>query len=219
VTDFSILEQPPLCISNHRAQSRREPSQEEAEAPTHSPGGCAAQGLAAGPISKRPHVLQHRRGAADMPHPCEALHCTGGPTRRGTSWPARCLKPLKPLAFGQYGELGPRFEKPLDQLAEGGADEAAKRYLSPSRVVAKGVQLRLLCQSVVVTAQKAQAEVCAPPPPSLATTRYRGGTPRRRGGSDAQDELHSTAQARAWADGDFDSDHGFDLDGAGRSAH
>jgi hypothetical protein len=35
---------------------------------------------------------------------------------------------VKPLAFGQYGELGPGFEQLLDQLAEGGADEAAKRY-------------------------------------------------------------------------------------------
>ena len=34
------------------------------------------------------------------------------------------------------------------QLAEEGADEAAKRYLIPNRVVAKGVQLRLLRQWV-----------------------------------------------------------------------
>jgi hypothetical protein len=30
---------------------------------------------------------------------------------------------------------------------------------------------------------------------------------------DAQDALHSAAQARAWADGSFDVDHGFGLDG------
>jgi hypothetical protein len=36
---------------------------------------------------------------------------------------------------------------------------------------------------------------------------------------DAQDELHSAAQARAWADGDFDADHGFAFDGVGRPAH
>jgi hypothetical protein len=35
-----------------------------------------------------------------------------------------------------------RFEQLLDQLAEEGADEAARRYLIPNRVVAKGVQLR-----------------------------------------------------------------------------
>jgi hypothetical protein len=45
---------------------------------------------------------------------------------------------VKPLAFGQYGELGPGFEQLLDQLTEEGADEAAKRYLIPNRVVAKG---------------------------------------------------------------------------------
>jgi hypothetical protein len=44
-------------------------------------------------------------------------------------------------AFGQYGELGPGFEQLLDQLAEEGADEAAKRaYLIPNRVVAKGMR-------------------------------------------------------------------------------
>jgi hypothetical protein len=36
---------------------------------------------------------------------------------------------------------------------------------------------------------------------------------------DEQDELHSEAQARAWADGDFDADHGFAFDGVGRPAH
>ena len=70
---------------------------------------------------------------------------------------------VKPLAFGQYGELGPGFEQLLDQLAEEGADEAAKRYLIPNRVVAKGVQLRLLRQRVVMTAQKAQADVLLQP--------------------------------------------------------
>jgi hypothetical protein len=43
---------------------------------------------------------------------------------------------------------------------------------------------------------------------STSTTRHRDGTPRRRGAL-RKDEL---AQARAWADGDFDADHGFGLD-------
>ncbi len=38
----------------------------------------------------------------------------------------------------------------------------------------------------------------------------------RRG---AQDEFHSAAQAWAWADGDFDADHGLAFDGVGRPAH
>jgi hypothetical protein len=50
---------------------------------------------------------------------------------------------VKPLAFGQYGELGSGFGQLLDQLVDEGADEAPKRYLIPDRVVAKGVQLRL----------------------------------------------------------------------------
>jgi hypothetical protein len=52
------------------------------------------------------------------------------------------------------------------------------------------------------------------------TTHYRGGTwdaaAERR---DAQGELHSAAQARAWADGDFDADRGFAFDGVGHPAH
>jgi hypothetical protein len=123
---------------------------------------------------------------------------------------------VKPLAFGQYGELGPGFEQLLVQLAEEageGADEAAKRHLIPNRAVAKGVQLRLLRQ-VVMGAQKAQADVLlhrlhyALPGWDAAVERC-----------DAQGEFHSAAQARAWADGDFDADHGFGLDGVGRSAH
>jgi hypothetical protein len=88
---------------------------------------------------------------------------------------------VKPLAFGQYGELGPGFEQLLDQLAEEDADEAAKRYLIPNRVVAKGVQLRLLRQRVVMTAQAKGTGGCAPPPPSLRTTGVgrRGGEARR----------------------------------------
>jgi hypothetical protein len=116
----------------------------------------------------------------------------------------------KLLAFGQYGELGPGFEQLLDQLAEKGADEATKRYLIPNRVVAKGVQLRalgLLRQRVVMTDQwqpKRHRRMCS------STGRLHYALPgwdaaaERR---DAQDELHSAAQARAWADGDFDVDH------------
>jgi hypothetical protein len=40
---------------------------------------------------------------------------------------------VKPLASGQYGELGPGFEQLLDQLVEEkGADEATKRHLIPN---------------------------------------------------------------------------------------
>jgi hypothetical protein len=114
---------------------------------------------------------------------------------------------VKPLAFGQYGELGPGFEQLLDQLAEEGADEAAKRYLIPNRVVAKGVQLRLLRQRVVMTAQKAQADMLLHRL-HYALPGWDAAAERR----DAQDELHSAAQSRAWADGDFDADHGLAFD-------
>ena len=122
---------------------------------------------------------------------------------------------VKPLAFGQYGELGPGFEQLLDQLAEEGADEAAKRYLIPNRVVAKGVQLRLLRQRVVMAAQNAQADVLLHRL-HYALPGWDAAAERR----DAQDEFHSAAQARAWADdGDFDADHGLAFDGVGRPAH
>ena len=99
-------------------------------------------------------------------------------------------------------------------LAEEGSDEAAKRYLIPNRVVAKGVQLRLR-QRVVMTARKAQADVLLHRL-HYALAGWDAAAERRR---DAQDELHSAAQARAWADGDFDADHGFAFDGVGRPAN
>jgi hypothetical protein len=67
---------------------------------------------------------------------------------------------------------------------------------------------------VVMTAPKAQADVLlhrlhhALPGWDAAAARR-----------DAQDELHSAAQARAWADGDFDADHGLASDGVGRPVH
>jgi hypothetical protein len=77
------------------------------------------------------------------------------------------------------------------------------------------VQLRLLRQRVVMTAQKAQADVvlhCLP----YALPGWDAAAERR----DAQGEFHSAAQARAaWADGDFDADHGFASDGVSRPAH
>jgi hypothetical protein len=115
---------------------------------------------------------------------------------------------VKPLAFGQYGELGPGFEQLLDQLVEEGADEAA------NRVVAKGVQLRLLRERVVMTAQKAQADVLLHRL-HYALPGWDAAAERR----DAQDEFHSAAQARAWAGGDFDADHGLAFDGVGRPAN
>jgi hypothetical protein len=80
----------------------------------------------------------------------------------------------------------------------------AKRYFIPNRVVAKGVQLRLLRERVVMTAQKAQAYVL------LHRLHYAlPGWDAAAERSGAQDELHSAAQARTWAGGDFDADHGF----------
>jgi hypothetical protein len=69
------------------------------------------------------------------------------------------------------------------------------------------VQLRLQQQRVVMTAQKAQADVL------LHRLHYKlpgwDAAAERR---DAQGEFHSAPQASAWADGDFDADHDFAFD-------
>jgi hypothetical protein len=58
---------------------------------------------------------------------------------------------------------------------------------------------------------------------TASTTRYRGGAVgrrgRRRGAMRKASSTVQPRQARAWADGDFDADHGFGLDGVGRLAH
>jgi hypothetical protein len=126
---------------------------------------------------------------------------------------------VKPLAFGQYGELGPGFEQLLDQLTEEGAGEAAKRYLIPNRVVANGEG------STAPAAEAAAAGGdespkgtggCAPTPPALRTTGVgrRGGEARR-----ARRVPQRSPGKGVWADGDFDADRGFDFYGVGRPAH
>jgi hypothetical protein len=66
---------------------------------------------------------------------------------------------------------------------------------------------------VVVTAQKAQADVLLHSLP-YALPGWDAAAERRG----AQDEIHSAAQARAWADGDFDADHGLAFDSLFSSA-
>jgi hypothetical protein len=81
----------------------------------------------------------------------------------------------------------------------------------PNRVVATGVQLWLLRQRVVMTAQKAQADVLLRRL-HYALPGWDAGAERRN----AQDEHHSADQARAWAGGDFGADHGLGIDEVGR---
>jgi hypothetical protein len=63
------------------------------------------------------------------------------------------LRGAKPLAFGQYGELGLGLEDLLDTIAEAGAGEAAERYLTNHHLAAKSVQRRLMRQRVVMAVQ------------------------------------------------------------------
>jgi hypothetical protein len=102
---------------------------------------------------------------------------------------------VKPLAFGQYGELGSGFEQLLGQLAEEGADEAAKRYLIPNRVVATWSAAPAAVAAM--TAQKAQADVLLHRL-YYALPGWDAAAERRDA---AQGKFHSAAQARAWAVG------------------
>jgi hypothetical protein len=100
----------------------------------------------------------------------------------------------------------------------------AKRYLMgphppQPRRSEKGAQLRLLRQRpVVMTAQKAQADVLLYRL-HYALPGWDAAADGARGAMRKTSSLHSAAQARAWADGDFDADHGLGLDGVGRSAY
>jgi hypothetical protein len=51
------------------------------------------------------------------------------------------IRGIKPLAFGQFGEMGPGLEALLASMAKRGADEMADRYLIEDREAAVGVQL------------------------------------------------------------------------------
>jgi hypothetical protein len=106
----------------------------------------------------------------------------------------------------------------MGQLTEEGADEAARRYLIPSHVIAKGaVQLRLprqRQQRVVMTAQNRRRHTCSS---TASTTRCQVGTPRRRG---AMRKTTSTAQSKHGHGLTADyADRGLDLDAVDRSAH
>jgi hypothetical protein len=48
---------------------------------------------------------------------------------------------IKPLAFGQFGEMGPGLEALLASMVKRGADEMADRYLIENREAAVGVQM------------------------------------------------------------------------------
>jgi hypothetical protein len=71
----------------------------------------------------------------------------------------RELGGIKPLAFGQYGEMGPGLEALMAEIATAGADQAAEEYLLSNPEAAFGVQMRLLRQIFVTGIVRAQAQV------------------------------------------------------------
>jgi hypothetical protein len=88
---------------------------------------------------------------------------------------------VKPLAFGQHGELGPGFEQLLDQLAEESADEAARRYLTHPQPRSSEGSPAPAAEAAGGDGSPKGTGGCAPTPPSLRTTGvgHRGGEARR----------------------------------------
>jgi hypothetical protein len=72
---------------------------------------------------------------------------------------------IKPLAFGQFGEMGPGLglEALLARMAKRGADEMADRYLIENREVAFGVQMFHMRQRWGAAVWRAQTQVLGPP--------------------------------------------------------
>jgi hypothetical protein len=70
------------------------------------------------------------------------------------------IKPRpKPLAFGQFGEMGPGLEALLASMAKRGADEMADRYLIENREAAVGVQMSHMRQRWGAAVWRAQTQV------------------------------------------------------------
>jgi hypothetical protein len=53
---------------------------------------------------------------------------------------------IEPLAFGQFGQMGPSLEARLADVAKRGADEMTDRYLIENREAAVGLQVLHLWQ-------------------------------------------------------------------------
>ena len=117
---------------------------------------------------------------------------------------------VRPLVFGQYGEFGDVLEALLDDLAVGGADAAAERYLLESSVAAVGVQKRLLRQRLVCCVAQAQA------PDAVLLSRlhfclpgWRAAERRRRRAERSQWQEAARARGLEWDERGTDSS-GFD---------
>jgi hypothetical protein len=66
---------------------------------------------------------------------------------------------IKPLAFGQFGEMGPGLEALLASVAKRGAEEMTDRYLIENREAAVGVQVFHLRQRWGAAVWRAQTQV------------------------------------------------------------
>ena len=88
---------------------------------------------------------------------------------------------IKPLAFGQFGEMGPGLEALLASVAKRGADEMADRYLIENREAAVGVQVFHVRQRWGAVIWRAQTQAllgrlkCALPGWEEAESRLCGG--------------------------------------------
>ena len=117
---------------------------------------------------------------------------------------------IKPLAFGQFGQMGPGLEALLASVAKRGADEMADRYLIENREAAVGVQVFHVRQRWGAAIWRAQTQVllgrlkCALPGWEEAESRRAADTA-------------AEASCRSHASGS--GARGFDADSWGAGAH
>jgi hypothetical protein len=84
------------------------------------------------------HGWQLKEAAAYQRHRIRQRLATGRWQGHGGPWQRRLeeIGGIKPLAFGQFGEMGPGLEALLASMAKRGADEMADRYLIEHREAA-----------------------------------------------------------------------------------
>jgi hypothetical protein len=97
---------------------------------------------------------------------------------------------IEPLAFGQFGGVGPGLEALLAGVAKRGADEMAGRYLIESREAAAGMQLFHLRQRWGAAIWRAQTQV-------LLSVGAGGGWVQARSGNTGGGRFQG-ARRRAW---------------------
>jgi hypothetical protein len=104
---------------------------------TNYNGGVHSTGFSTG-VAKKELSIANLMGvekAAELDRDTFGVAVGQGPWQRRLEE----IRGIKPLAFGQFGEMGPGLEALLASMAIRGADEMAGRYLVGNREAAVGV--------------------------------------------------------------------------------